>query len=711
MPNNGDVSGFTGVFRLASPTDPQRKVIKRNRQVISCVPCRTRKLRCDRRQPCASCVRRHDEGSCRFFGSGGGGGASSSSSVVGGAGAGDGDHQHRHHAAVDGGEGHGHGHGGERGHDALRRREVKSRLAMLEDMVSAMIGHGESGRQSQIQGQSRERRLGEDEADADAADATPAGSGTGEATAVGGGKGVSVERSPAAGDHDSLTRAAAASGGHHLSRQGDEVRFVGATNYAAVLSCIRDLQGYVDANSMTDDDTSPAREQQQQQKQHQRVDGGWLSGVDANPVTIHEVLERLPPKSECDGILTFYFQQIYLIPVLIHTGQFQRAYEKFWEGPSRTSLLWTSILFTLLSTSVFLQASKAIGSGNGSGALSPDARERIAGFSAMAYRCLVAGGHLQSKPHCVEATLLFGMHLVLQKRDAEPLCWHTIATAVRLAQRMGYHRDASQLGRSGGAPVSPFEAEMRRRTWYTLEYFDVVYSFQWGIPPIIRGQDVDAQLPTNLRDDEFDEDTRVLPRARPSAEFTPILCFVFYSRQVQLLRRVVQHTLAVATTTTPPSNDDDDDDDVARRLDADLRALHDEVPPSLRYRPVAASGFADPPDVIMRRVTSEMMHLKCLCMLHRRYLTYVREEGPEEQGRRGGDARWRQDRRDACRDAALRLLVIQAEFEEQSREGGRLFEKRHMLTLTGYHDFLVAAMCICLDVIAAGERTRCVSPF
>lgn len=619
MPSNGDVSNYTGVFRLASPSDPHRKVIKRNRQVVSCVPCRNRKLKCDRQQPCASCVRRHDEDACRFFGGPGSAGG-----------------------------------GGSTGHASpVQRREVQARLQMLESLVSGLVNQ-------QQQEQQQQKQQPDVPAPGDADRVEPA---------------RTVDESPAV----SGSAKSSAGGGDHLSREGNEIRFIGATNYAAVLECIRDLQGIVDASGPI-----VARSSSPHQQQRHRSTADQLHGSEA-PATLQEVLDALPPRAECDGILTFYFQQIYMIPVLIHTGQFQRVYEKFWDNPSGTSLLWISVLFTLLSTSTFQQASKALGSGDGSNTLAPEIKERIASFSTMAYRCLVGGDYLQSKPYCVEATLLFGMHLVLQKRDSEPLCWHSIGTAVRLAQRMGYHRDASNLSRGGyGSGISAFEAEMRRRTWHTLEYFDVVYSFQAGVPPIIQCGEVDAQLPSNLRDEEFNEDTTVLPQARPSLDFTPILGFIYYNRQVKLLRRVVQQALAV----TQPSYGD------VRRLDADLRALRKDVPPSLRYRPIRESGFADVPDVIMRRLLCEILYLKCICVLHRSYLTFERDNSMYDGSR------------DACCEVSLRLLDIQAEFHEQSGDGGRLFEKRYMLTnYTGYHDFLLAAMCICLDLIAgSGNR-------
>lgn len=314
---------------------------------------------------------------------------------------------------------------------ALPKREMQTKLAMLENLVQGFM--------SQIQ-----------------PDETTANEVRSRATSR-------SAASPAGGSCPSTAREEPA-GGDHLSRDDDEVHFVGATNYQAVLECIRDLQGCVQ------DAEKPAVAAATSSGQQGRVRANDQSFAPERSITIQEIMKNLPTRGECDVILTFYFQQTYMVPLCIHTGQFQRDYERFWLAPSTTSLLWISLLFSILSTAVFQQASKTLGNHPESDTIAADTRSKIAGLSSMAYHCLVAGDHLLGKPYSVEATLIFGMHLVLQKRDTEPICWHTIGTAVRLAQRMGYHRDASHLIRnSNGSAISPFDAEMRRRVWAYLE--------------------------------------------------------------------------------------------------------------------------------------------------------------------------------------------------------------------------------------------------
>jgi hypothetical protein len=64
-----DMAQFVHKFRAngdAFPNNSPSKVIKRNRQPLSCLPCRQRKLKCSRQQPCETCVKRNDESSCTY---------------------------------------------------------------------------------------------------------------------------------------------------------------------------------------------------------------------------------------------------------------------------------------------------------------------------------------------------------------------------------------------------------------------------------------------------------------------------------------------------------------------------------------------------------------------------------------------------------------------------------------------------------------------
>ncbi|KAJ6007828.1 hypothetical protein N7540_011804 [Penicillium herquei] len=68
-----------------------------------------------------------------------------------------------------------------------------------------------------------------------------------------------------------------------------------------------------------------------------------------------------------------------------------------------------------------------------------------------------------------------------QSGDGEMSSLVILGVLVRMAQRMGYHRDASHFPH-----ISPFHGEMRRRVWAIIQDLDVMLSLSAGLPRILR---------------------------------------------------------------------------------------------------------------------------------------------------------------------------------------------------------------------------------
>lgn len=113
--------------------------------------------------------------------------------------------------------------------------------------------------------------------------------------------------------------------------------------------------------------------------------------------------------------------------------------------------------------------------------------------------------------------------------------------------------------------------------------------------------------------------------------------------------------------------------------------MHTEIPPSLRMRSLSSS-FMDPPYVILNRMNIAQMYLRCLCVLHRNYLSYGRSDPSFNYSRK------------TCTDAALQILKYQAELHVACQPGGQFSNDRWMFSSLQLHDFLLAAMIICLDL-------------
>ncbi|KAI1762204.1 fungal-specific transcription factor domain-containing protein [Hypoxylon sp. FL1150] len=583
----------TSVFR-AQPTDGlQRKIQKRNRPPVSCLLCRTRKVKCDRQQPCERCVKSGEANFCEYAPRASRKARTDSRPQV--------DARPRH--------------------EPMSRPVLQVRLQKLEEMVNGLV----------YTARNRESAMD-----------TPSSS---------------DQRTETETRSDLSSPPSLASAGPILpTTMGGEHSYVGATHWASILESIHDIQGILE--SETDGHSTPSPPPSRVNHENADVLFGKLP-----PITLGQAVSRLPPRNKTDALILLYFRHKFTMAPYIHTAKFQREYDAFWEDPSSASLLWISCLASML----WVAASISI--------LKGDSDESVASLPdkliSLATECLVSGDYLSAKPYSIEALLMHSYTELQRNKEIDSSLWAKFGLVARLAQRMGYHRDPKYLPN-----ITPFEGELRRRAFFFIEVFDVLFSFQLGMPPIIRDDECDAESPSNLFDADFDENVMALPPPRPATEPTSILYLCYKSKLCRLLRRVIRFALSIQPQPY---------EEIAK-LDDELHQYHAQVPPSLQIRPIRSYSFTDHTYDIMHRLMLEMMFLKSLCVLHRPYLNREKDNPRFDRSR------------NTCRDAALRILDLHAEYEEESKPGGRIYEDKYMLSALTLHDFLIAAMILCLDL-------------
>jgi hypothetical protein len=121
--------------------------------------------------------------------------------------------------------------------------------------------------------------------------------------------------------------------------------------------------------------------------------------------------------------------------------------------------------------------------------------------------------------------------------------------AVRIAQRLGLHRDGSQLG------LSLFETEMRRRLWWQLLVVDTIIGHMSGSvsPPVPM---TDTQAPGNLNDSELHPTMQETPQEHPGAT-EMVFCMARYEMGKWLQRQARPnisfdgHWRQISSTGTP----------------------------------------------------------------------------------------------------------------------------------------------------------------
>lgn len=295
-------------------------------------------------------------------------------------------------------------------------------------------------------------------------------------------------------------------------------------------------------------------------------------------------------------------------------------------------------------------------------------------------QCLLLGGYLNAKENVLEALLLCLQSCFISQTKPPTQLWSDLGMIIRLAFRMGYHRDPS-----GFTNMSAFQSEMRRRVWIHVFQIDTLVSFYMGLPSMIPSDFCDTQIPRNLDHGDLHLDITSLPQSRPLSEYTPLRHAIAKVGLMGIFKKVITHTQSLVSP------------DYAKTisLDSELREKYETLPDILKRRNVSQS-FMDSADLILERCTLELIYLKSIIVLHRRYIQKSPRHSHFEASRR------------FCIDAALEVLARHADLHKASLPGGRLFEDRWMMSTLSIHDFLLAATIICLD-LSVQIKDKCVA--
>ncbi|KAJ2972243.1 hypothetical protein NUW58_g9226 [Xylaria curta] len=127
--------------------------------------------------------------------------------------------------------------------------------------------------------------------------------------------------------------------------------------------------------------------------------------------------------------------------------------------------------------------------------------------------------------------------------------WILNGVTIRVAQKMGLHRDGELLG------LSPFETEMRRRIWWQIILIDTVYALMSGLGQSFLPRSWDTKQPNNIHDaDLYPTMTTLQPRNGPT---DMIYCLVIYEMAKMMmdtpnLEAVILGNETVISDAVPP---------------------------------------------------------------------------------------------------------------------------------------------------------------
>lgn len=172
----------------------------------------------------------------------------------------------------------------------------------------------------------------------------------------------------------------------------------------------------------------------QEDERYHAYDASTSHGPDTNKtevlfggskyVRMQEILATIPLRPIADQLISNFFTSVEIAPIILHSPTFSREYNRFWEHPDETSILWVGMLFgmmclTLLHQECTLDESSQYFYSQ----MKIDPEHLIHTYREKVSRCLIIGDYTIAAPYTIETLLLY-MHIeYLQKDNVQTTVW------------------------------------------------------------------------------------------------------------------------------------------------------------------------------------------------------------------------------------------------------------------------------------------------
>jgi hypothetical protein len=169
----------------------------------------------------------------------------------------------------------------------------------------------------------------------------------------------------------------------------------------------------------------------------------------ATPANEIELRAELPPKSMVMALCKRYFNSIENATNIIHVPTFEEQLRRHWQDPSKTPIMWLALLYAILCMAMLSYHKVGDEPVEWKGRTLELADE----YRLRTVQCLIVGDYTKPSQYTVEAMMLYAFCEYSSRWDADLSLWIIISMVVRIAFRMGYHRDGKYF-----PELTPFEA-------------------------------------------------------------------------------------------------------------------------------------------------------------------------------------------------------------------------------------------------------------
>ncbi|KAI1434664.1 fungal-specific transcription factor domain-containing protein [Xylaria sp. CBS 124048] len=507
--------------------DEQFRVVRRrNRVPLSCYPCRTRKLKCNRGAPsCDNCTRRGDAQSCVY--------ATPSNR-----------RKNRNNAEAN-----------------ASPDDMQNRIDRLEGLVLSLMHGGGNIDPPTVAAAS------EATSSRTAPVTTPPSAGSTSSARLDRDDDGEMRDDGEESDIDVDSNLAESLGVLKVDTDQGKSTYIGQEHWHTLLADVTEVKNFY-ASHKKDLEDGYRRVMSSKPPTAKNSPVFLLSAPQASEM---ELRAELPPKAAITTLVSRYFNSLDTAASIVHGPAFQQQLRAHWQNPSSSPIMWIGMLYSMLCLAM-LSYHKV-------GDEPPEWRGRsldlAANYRLRTVQCLVAADYTKPVEYTVETMLLYLFGEYSSRWDADLGLWLITSVITRIAFRMGYHRDPEWF-----QSISPFKGEMRRRTWSMLRMADILFSYQVSLPNMIYEHHTDTKLPSNIFDEEFGVNSKSLPPSRPNTEPTPIAYMIAKSRLSIQFGNILQAVTRVGKGVPY---------DEILQHDRKLREIIDDLPPHLKIQPLDGS--------------------------------------------------------------------------------------------------------------------------
>ncbi|KAL2149695.1 hypothetical protein VTH82DRAFT_8347 [Thermothelomyces myriococcoides] len=225
--------------------------------------------------------------------------------------------------------------------------------------------------------------------------------------------------------------------------------------------------------------------------------GIWKAPAPFRPLAAPELQDfrqHLPPRQVAETLLRSYYTSIHSMTPIFHWNTFNQTVDGMYRpgNPLRVSKAFASVVFAVMAVGRLFTAD--------------DSQDRAHSATQLLEKTQTLMDPWINEYELDHARALVLVTMALNELNLKSAAWSWLGRAVKVAQDLCLYTEAA-----AAATSSFVEAEMRRRTWWTIYILDRSLALELGKPMLIDDLDCDVSLPAAVDDHHISERGQRLP--------------------------------------------------------------------------------------------------------------------------------------------------------------------------------------------------------